>query len=108
MHGSRTMQTWLRSVVDTMLGRVSGKTSRPDTATRMAVDADFSYRREPTPQGELRGSQLADVDFLEELIRIVNEAQGRDAEDERRLYHPMSGARPSLSQRERLDPGSRF
>ena len=33
MHGNRTMQTWLRSVVDTMLGRVSGKTSRPDTAT---------------------------------------------------------------------------
>lgn len=31
---------------------------------------------------------LADVGLLEELIRIVNEAQQRDAEDERRLYGP--------------------
>jgi hypothetical protein len=113
------MRTWLRSVVDTVLGRVSGKTSRPDTATRMAMDADFSYRREPMPQGELveserddghlvKGGMLADVDFLKELIRIVNEAHGRDAEDELRLYRPMSGAWPSPSQRKPLDPGSRF
>jgi hypothetical protein len=34
------------------------------------------------------------VDPLDELIRIVNEAQERDAEDERRLYRrPMSGNR---------------
>jgi hypothetical protein len=33
------------------------------------------------------------VDPIEELRRIVGEAQERDAEDERRLY-PMRGDRP--------------
>ena len=32
------MRTWLRSVVNAILGKVPGKTSRPDTATRMAMD----------------------------------------------------------------------
>jgi hypothetical protein len=41
------MRAWLRSLVNRMLGKVPGKTSRPDTATRMAMDADFSYRRDP-------------------------------------------------------------
>lgn len=40
-------RTWLRSAVNAILGKVPGKTSRPDTATRMAMDADFSDRREP-------------------------------------------------------------
>jgi hypothetical protein len=39
------VRTWLRSLVNAILGKVPG---RPDTATRMAMDADFSYRREPT------------------------------------------------------------
>ena len=38
---------------------------------------------------------LADLDLLEELIRIVNKAQERDAEDERRLYDPMLRDRPA-------------
>jgi hypothetical protein len=108
------MKTWVRSAIDTILGRVSGKTSRPDTATRMAMDADFSYRREPTPQRELprgerddghlvKGGMLADVNFLEELIRIVKEAQGRDADDERRLYNSMVHGQPSYLQRQRPD-----
>jgi hypothetical protein len=42
------MPTWLRSLVKAILGKVPGKTSRPDTATRMAMDADFSYRSEPS------------------------------------------------------------
>jgi ATP dependent DNA ligase-like protein len=91
------------------------KTSRPDTATRMAMDADFSDRRESMPP-ELRhwrerddghlvkpAGPLADVDPLVEPVRIVNEAQERDAEDERRLYHPMRGDRPSFFQRRRPD-----
>ena len=41
------MRIWLRSVVNLILGQVPGKTSRVDTATRMAMDADFSDRREP-------------------------------------------------------------
>ena len=108
------MPTWLRSVVNAISGKIPGKTRRLDTATRMAMDADFSHRREPTPQGELRGRErddrplvkggmLADVDFLEELIRIVNEAQTRDAEDERRLYDPMLRGRPSFFQRRQSD-----
>ena len=33
-------------MVNTILGKVPGKTSRPDTATRMAMDADFSDHRD--------------------------------------------------------------
>ena len=91
------MRTRLRSVVDAILGRVPGKTGRPDTATRMAMDADLSYRRELSRSRPERDDQrplktsdpLADIDLLEELIRIVKKAQERDAEDERRLYDPM-------------------
>jgi hypothetical protein len=40
------MPTWLPSVVNAFLGKVPGKTSRLDTATRMMIDADFSLRHE--------------------------------------------------------------
>jgi hypothetical protein len=40
------MPTWLRSLANAFLGKVSGKTSRLDTATRMMIDADFSLDRE--------------------------------------------------------------
>ena len=75
------MRTSLRSIIDKMLGRIPGKTSQRDTATRMAMDADFSDRREP-PSPEPRRLRerdnahlyktvgpLADVHFLQELIR---------------------------------------
>jgi hypothetical protein len=45
------VQTWLRSLVNAILGRVPGTSGRPDTATRIAMDADFSDRREPTLTG---------------------------------------------------------
>ena len=98
------MRAWLRSIVDVILGRVPGKTSRPDTATRMAMGADFSYGREPkataTPRKRGRDDErllkpigsAADIALFEQLVRVVNEAQERDAEDERRLYRPMPGA----------------
>jgi hypothetical protein len=107
------MPTWLRSLVNAFLGKVPGKTSRLDTATRMMIDADFSDRQESMPHGLRRRRERddghlvkptdpsADIDPLEELIRVVNEAQERDAEDERRLYHPMCGDRPSSFQRRR-------
>jgi len=93
------MRNWLRAVIAATLGKVPGKKSRADTATRMAMDADFTYRQtaplpsRPSPRrddGHLfkPTGALADVGLLEELIRIVNEAQERDAEDERRLYGP--------------------
>jgi hypothetical protein len=40
------MRTWLRSLVNAVLGKVPGKTSRLDTATRMMIDADFRDRRD--------------------------------------------------------------
>ena len=89
-----------------------------DTATRMAMGANFSYRRQPKPPA-LPGAcerddrhlvkpigSSADNALFEQLVRVVNEAQERDVEDERRLYRPMPGA--WRSQRERFDPGSRF
>jgi hypothetical protein len=51
------MPTWLRSLVNAFLGKVPGKTSRLDTATRMMIDADFSLSRElprETRQGVTR------------------------------------------------------
>jgi hypothetical protein len=94
------MRNWLRAVIAAILGTVPGKKSRPDTATRMAMDADFTDRRQATPPASRPWQErddrhlvksaraLADVGLLEELIRIVSEAQERDAEDERRLYGP--------------------
>jgi hypothetical protein len=41
------MRTWLRPLVNAILGKVPGITSRLDAATRMAIEADFSFRREP-------------------------------------------------------------
>jgi hypothetical protein len=41
---------------------------------------------------------LEQVDRLEELIRVVNEAQDRDAGDERRLYDPKVGGRSFSSE----------
>jgi hypothetical protein len=101
----QAMRTWLRSVIDAIFGRRQGKTGRLDTATRMAMDADFGDRHASTPP-ELRRSRERDDRHLfkarapspvgphDELIRMVDEAQERDAEDERRLYRrPMSGSR---------------
>ena len=73
------MRTCLRSVVATILGKVPGKTSRLDTATRMVMDADFSDRYASMLRGLPRSSERDD----EYLIK-------------------------PLSQGECLDPGSRF
>ena len=112
------MRTWLRSVVDVILDRVPGKKSRPDTATKMMIDADFSLRREQRARVPARKRErndghlikpigsLADAALFEQLVRIVNEEH--DAEDERRLYDPMPRAWSSFPQPERLDPGSKF
>ena len=44
--GEHSRQRQPRSLVNAFLGKVPGKTSRLDTATRMMIDADFSLRRE--------------------------------------------------------------
>lgn len=112
------MRAWLRSVVNAVLGKVLGKTGRLDTPTHMAMDADFRYRREPKPSAAPRERDdrhlvkpigpSADIALFEQLVRIVNEAQDRDAEDERRLYGPVLGLSNSFSRQPHLDPGSRF
>jgi hypothetical protein len=104
------MRTWLRSLVNAVLGKVPGKTSRPDTATRMAMDADLGDRRESMLHGLRRRRERDDGHLvkptgssadIQELIRVVSQPQERDAEDELRLYHPMRGDRPSSFQRRR-------
>jgi hypothetical protein len=50
------MPTWLRSLVNAFLGKVPGKTSRLDTATRMMIDADFSL-----DPGRPRETRTADI-----------------------------------------------
>ena len=96
------MRTWLRATLDAILGSVPDKTGRTDTATRMARGADFSYPLRLSRPMAKRDDQhlfkssdpLADIDLLQEMVRIVKEAQERDAEDERRLYDPMLRDRP--------------
>ena len=59
----------LRSITDAVLGK-TGKPDRIDTATRMAMDADFSRKGEPpTPERE----PAQKVDQIAELMRIVRE-----------------------------------
>ena len=109
------MRTWLRSLVNAVLDKVPGKPAGPIQQLILAMDADFSDRQESMPHGLRRRRERddghlvkptgssADIDPLEELIRVVSEAQERDAEDELRLYHPMRGDRPSSFQRRRPD-----
>jgi hypothetical protein len=52
-----------------------------------------------------RVEPLPEVNPIEELIRIVNEAQERDAEDECRLYFQIGNARQSSYPRRQ--PGRR-
>jgi hypothetical protein len=85
------MRTWLSSLINAILGRIPGKTSRLDTATRMAMEADFSYRDKPKSPARPRERERDDVHLIkrigpsadaalfEQLVRIVNEAQERDA-----------------------------
>ena len=63
------MLVWLRSLANAFLGR-SGKPDRVDTATRMALDADFSGRGEPSAPAR---DPAPDADPLAELVRIINE-----------------------------------
>jgi hypothetical protein len=64
------MEIWLRSLVDAFLGKTPVKPVRLDTATRMARDANFSDRGEPTmPAREPQRK----VDQIAELDRILRD-----------------------------------
>jgi hypothetical protein len=56
------MPAWLRPLVDAFVGRVPGRPGRLDTATRMAIDADF--RERDRPRGPRRERPTSDVDPL--------------------------------------------
>jgi hypothetical protein len=57
--------------------------------------------RERDDQRLIEPPLLGKVDLLEELIRVVNEAQEHDAHDERRLYEPKLEERsPSFQRRQ--------
>jgi hypothetical protein len=62
------MGTWLRSLVDVFLGKTPGKPIRLDTPTRMAMDADFNDRGEPTTPAR---EPYRKVDQMAELDRIL-------------------------------------
>ena len=79
------MRNWLRAVIAAILGTVPGKRSRPDTATRMAMDAPGPWQDRDDRHLFKATGALADARLLEELIRIVNEAQEGDAKGERQL-----------------------
>ena len=64
--GAEMMWTFARWLVNAILGKVD----RLDTTTRMAMDANFSERKEPlTPKCEA----FRKVDQIEELRRILGE-----------------------------------
>jgi hypothetical protein len=57
-------------------------------------------RRQDNPQ-LVKPGPSEHLDPLKELICVVNEAQDRDARDERRLYDPKFRDRPFVSQQRR-------
>jgi hypothetical protein len=63
------MRTWLHSVVNAILGKVPGKTSRLDTATRMALEADFSNRGERETPPRLPQRMVDQITELERILR---------------------------------------
>jgi hypothetical protein len=75
------IRAWLRSIADAILGRVPGKVGRVDTATRMAMDADFrgagKWRTSP-PEPKRKMSPRepqSEVSPIAELERILKEGE---------------------------------
>jgi hypothetical protein len=65
----RKMVSWLRALADAIFGKTR-KPDRLDTATRMAMEADFSEQRDPTKSAP---DPMPKVDPIDELLRIINE-----------------------------------
>ena len=66
------MLSKLRAITNAMLGKIPGRRGRLDTATRMAMDADFSDREEPASQ---KSEPAQKIDPIDELMRIVGAAE---------------------------------
>ena len=82
------MVSWLRALADAILGKTR-KPDRLDTATHMAMEADFSERRDPVKSAP---DPVPKVDPIDELLRIINEP-GKDP--------PPRRAKASISIRRR-------
>ena len=71
------MLSTLRSLANAILGR-TGKPDRLDTATRMAMDADFRGRGEPISARARTGAEGSPkVDPIDELMLIVGEQDAK-------------------------------
>ena len=68
------MLSTLRMITNAMLGKVPGRRGRLDTATQMAMDADFSEREEPASQ---KSEPAQKIDPIDELMRIVGDSAHR-------------------------------
>ena len=98
------MRTWLRSVIDAIFGTRSGKTGRLDTATRMAMDADFGDRHvsvSPVRRIMRNLSPDDDEDDDEPLTGFITreEADEVEAEIARRVYAGFDTLIPRLAAR---------
>ena len=76
-HNAETFAHWGR--VARAVGRMTGKRVGLDAATRMAMDADFNERGEPSTQER---APMLKMDQIDELIRILGE-QGIEPEPPR-------------------------
>lgn len=112
------MRTWLRSVLDEILegyGKTNPVTPRPAWSWTPNLTSASSRGLRLRLEGAREDRHLfkpvgasADDCLFQQLVRIRSEAQDPEAKDERWLYDPLSRARPSFLQTERLDRGSRF
>ena len=68
------MLSTLRSLVNAILGKVPGKPDRLDTATRMAMDADFTAKPKAEPKGKSQRDEREAPKFtgLRNFTRLRN------------------------------------
>jgi len=67
------MRAWVRSFTNAILGKVPSKPDRLDTATRLAMQADFRDQGARQARGDR--DPMPNVDPLAELERILRERE---------------------------------
>jgi hypothetical protein len=89
----------IKNSANSIASAIASPATGPAKATPVGSAGNMCIWRDD--QHLVKPGPLEPDDPLEELIRIVNEAQDRDARDERRLSDPKLGDRPFFSQRSR-------
>jgi len=89
---------WLRGFADAFLGKVPGKTGQVDTATRMAMDADFTVRDAPRPVRDSYKTE-SEIDQIEELQRILSADDSASSDVPPPVSRVAGRARPDGSRR---------